>query len=276
MSNMRMFQCVQTCAEVCCTGATMLTIDEIRPLYRHFPITAAFRKYTPADSSHRDYLDTIGERIGEHYVIGDFIAGNWRRKRCTMLSSTKLCRLHDAGTKPMQCRIVPFCAVYPEDWQPVVLAEQHMGAFRGCKGFRAGEQQKHEVWKTGIITDEEVRTAFYRYRDGMARQHGFMQAILDELKQQPAFPRFLAGSGMLEAAIPGPMIFAVLKAAGLREEEYPAYVLSQAALCQRELESRTPSLVFQDSVQELQALIRMYADAFEQMRTGRRSTIEDA
>lgn len=271
----RMFQCVQSCADICCTGATMLTIDEIGTLYRHFPITIGFRKYTPADGSHRDFLDLVGERVGDHYIIGDFIAGNWRKRRCAMLSSSRLCRLHDAGLKPLQCRIVPFCAVYPEDWQQVVLAEQHMGAFRGCKGFRAGEKKNAIVWNAGIITDTEVRQAFYRFRDAMMRQRGFLQTILDELKEQPEFPQFLAGKGILEAPIPGKMLFAILKAAGMPEKEYPAYVIGQAALCQRELAGRTPSLVFRDALQELQALIRMYANAFEQMRTARTITTED-
>jgi Fe-S-cluster containining protein len=251
----------------------MLTIDEIGPLYRHFPITVGFRKYTPADKSRRDFFDMVGERFGDQYIIGDFIAGNWRRKRCTMLSSTRLCRLHDSGQKPLQCRIVPFCAVYPEDWQQVVLAEQHMGAFRTCKGFRAGEKKNAVVWQSGAITDNETRQAFYRYRNAMMRQRGFMQTILDELKELPTFPRFLAGNGILEAPIPGPMLFAVLKTAGLREEEHAAYVLGQAALCQRELESRMPALVFQDSLQEL---LRLHVDTFEQMRTDRNTTTEDA
>lgn len=253
-----MFQCVQACAEVCCTGATMLTINEIGQLFRHFPITVGFRRYAPADSGHRDYLDTIGERIGDHYIIGDFIGGNWRRKRCTMLSSALLCRLHDAGLKPLQCRIVPFCAVYAEEWQQVVLAEQQAGAFRGCRGFRAGQQRSADVWRSGIITDHGVRQAFYRYREGMQRQRGIMQAVLDELKESPEFPRFLSGKGILESPIPASLLVDVLKAAGMREEDYPGYAKDQAILCQRELEGRAPSLVFQDALLELQDLLRAF------------------
>ncbi len=34
MENQKMFQCAVVCAEVCCTGATMLTLDEVGKLYR--------------------------------------------------------------------------------------------------------------------------------------------------------------------------------------------------------------------------------------------------
>jgi len=250
-----MFQCAVACADVCCTGATMLTLDEVGKLYRYFPITVGFRKYTPADGSHREYLDTVGERAGDVYIIGDFIAGNWRRKRCAMLGSTRLCRLHDAGLKPLQCRIVPFCAVYPENWQHVVLAEQQIGAFRKCKGFREGTNKDREVWRNGIITDEETRRAFYRYRESISRQRRFMQAVLDECKALPAFPRFLAGNGILEAPIPASMLFAILSEAGVSDNDYQGYLESQARLCMSELQSRSPALVFQDALAQLQQLL---------------------
>lgn len=255
MENRKMFQCAVVCAEVCCTGATMLTLEEVGKLYRHFPITVGFRKYTPADSSHRDFLDTVGERAGDLYIMGDFIAGNWRRKRCAMLGSTRLCRLHDAGLKPLQCRIVPFCAVYPENWQHIVLAEQEMGAFRECRGFREGAHKNRKAWHDGIITDEEARQAFYGYRESLGRQRRFMQAVLDECKVLPVFPRFLAGKGILEAAIPASMLFALLSEAGVPEGDYQGYLRSQADLCMKELSSRSPSLIFQDALQQLQQLL---------------------
>lgn len=250
-----MFQCAVTCAEVCCTGATMLTLDEVGTLYRHFPITVGFRQYSPVDSSHRDFLDTVAERAGDVYIMGDFIAGNWRRKRCAMLSSARLCSLHNTGLKPIQCRIVPFCAVYPENRQHAVLAEQQMGAFRKCRGFQQGTRKNREVWSNGIITDTETRQAFYGYRENLGRQRRFMQAILDECKALPAFQRFLAGKGILEAPIPASMLSELLSEAGVPEDDHQHYLRFQAELCLRELGSRTPSLVFQDALQQLKQLM---------------------
>jgi Fe-S-cluster containining protein len=250
------FTCVTSCANVCCSGATMVTIDEIAQLYRHFPVTVGFRKYTPLDADHRDFLDTVGERFGSIYVIGDFIAGNWRRKICSMLMVNHRCRLHATDHKPMQCQIVPFCAVFPESAQQMVLVEQQAGAFRKCKGFAAGVDAGAIIWDAGRIVNEDIREPFYRYREGMAKQRVFLQTILDDLKRQPSFERFLYGPGMLEAAIPSALLSEMLNAAALRHELYGDFVDAQVKLCQRELEQTPAAKVFQDYLLELQAFAR--------------------
>lgn len=251
-----LFSCVTTCADVCCSGATMITIDEIARLYRHFPITVGFRKYTPLDAGHRDFFDTVGVRHGSIYVAGDFIAGNWRRKLCSMLMVNYHCRLHNTDHKPMQCRIVPFCAVFPESAQHMVLVHQQAGAFRKCKGFAAGAESGAIVWDAGRIVNGDIRESFYRYREGMVRQRGFLHRILDELKRQPSFERFLSGSGMLEAAVPSAMLQELLQSAGMKKEHFGDFAAAQAKLCRRDLELTPGAAVFQDWLLELQAFAR--------------------
>ncbi len=250
------FSCVTTCADVCCSGATMLTIDEIARLYSYFPITVGFRKYTPFDAAHRDFLDTVGEQFGPIYVVGDFIAGNWRRKRCSMLMVNHHCRLQNIERKPLQCQIVPFCAVFPEAAQQKVLVEQQAGPFRKCRGFAAGVDSGGIVWDAGRIVNEDMREPFYRYREGMVRQRGFLQAILDGLKRQPSFQRFLRGPGMLEAAIPASMLPELLSAAGMKREHYDDFIAAQGKLYRRELELAPEAAVFSDGLLELQGFAR--------------------
>ncbi len=255
-AGVSVFSCVTTCADVCCTGATMLTIDEIASLYRYFPLTVGFRKYTPFDAAHRDFLDTVGERTGSIYVVGDVIAGNWRRKHCSMLMANHHCRLHNIDQKPRQCQIVPFCALFPEAAQQNVLVEQQAGPFRKCKGFAAGVESGAIVWDAGIIVNEDMREPFYRYREGMVLQRGFLQAILDGLKRQPSFQRFLCGPGMLEAAIPAAMLPEILSVARMKRERYDDFIAAQVKLCRREHELSPEAAVFQDCLLELQGFAR--------------------
>ncbi|HMK44910.1 MAG TPA: hypothetical protein VK445_12310 [Dissulfurispiraceae bacterium] len=250
------FSCVQTCAEICCTGATMLTIDEFAKLFRFFAVTAGFRAYTPANAEHRDFLDTVGERIGEKYVIGDFIAGNWRRKRCSMLAADRTCRLHESGFKPMQCQIVPLCAVFPESVQPDVLAQQQAGAFRGCWGFQDGTRTGAILWDAGRIVNEDIREPFYRYREGMVRQRIYLQTILNALKGEDAYHRMLAGKTMLEAAWPADLLLGLLHQAGFSPEQTRTYITVQSEMCRQELDATPEATVFQDSLLELQAAQR--------------------
>ncbi|HSW63959.1 MAG TPA: hypothetical protein VLH56_11730 [Dissulfurispiraceae bacterium] len=255
-AGVSVFSCVTTCADVCCSGATMITIDEIVPLYRYFPITVGFRKYTPLDAGHRDFFDTVGERFGSIYVVGDFIAGNWRRNLCSMLLVNHHCRLHNTSHKPMQCQIVPFCAVFPESAQQMVLVEQQAGAFRKCRGFAAGVESGAIVWDAGRIVNEDIREPFYRYREGMVRQRRFLQVLLDDLKRQPSFERFLSGSGMLEAAVPSAMMPELLQAAGMKKQQFGDFAAAQAKLCRRDFELTPDAAVFQDCLLELQAFAR--------------------
>ena len=80
------FSCVTSCAEFCCGGATLATIEEIKQCYDVFPITLAFRKYRPIDEEHRDFLDAAGMRSGRNYIVGDFVAGNRYAARCILLA----------------------------------------------------------------------------------------------------------------------------------------------------------------------------------------------
>jgi hypothetical protein len=254
------FECTKGCSESCCTGATLITIEEIGKCYDTFPITVGFRKYTPMNSGHEAFLNEIGMESGNHFIVGDFVAGNWRRKRCMALDSKNLCRLHREGRKPLQCRIVPFCAIYPEDRQDIVFVEQKGTKFSGCKGFKPAGETDFTVWQDGMFTNGEYRDAFYGYRRGLAKQKHIMQRILDELKEQKGYSDFLKGEGILETFIPVSILFEVLEVGELPIDEYYSFLREQSRLCQHELMmEKNESPVLKDYLMTLNKIAEMYA-----------------
>jgi Fe-S-cluster containining protein len=255
------FTCLMECAKTCCTGATLITLEEIRHLYDVFPVTVGFRNYLPLSSDHRDLLEMVGFRERTCYVVGDFVAGNRFRKRCTALDRGSLCRLHREGRKPMQCQLVPFCALYPEKMQDMVLAEQRSGTFAGCRGLLEEAGMDHRVWSQGRFTEAGFRAAYYGFQRGLARQRNLMGRLLDSLRQQKSYQVFLRSEGILEAAMPVPMLFDVLAAAGLAPQEHVLFVREQRRLCQREVALGHPSpRVLQDSLATLDNVARQCAD----------------
>lgn len=260
------FKCVSECAGRCCGGATMITIDEIAKLHDVFPITVGFRKYAPADESHEAFLEAVGSRSGKGFIVGDFIAGNWRNDRCPQLGADNLCKLQSEGRKPYQCSIVPFCAVYPEERQDAVFASQRQAAFRKCSGYLAYHENEDVVWKSGRFVQAEYAEAFSRFRSGMLRQAGFMRKILGELKKQSSFSNFLRGDGILETAIPGYLLFDLLDAAGPVAGSRDDYIRRQRELCLHELQySGNPVAVFEDCIGTFKTL---QARPAEQAKSG--------
>ena len=249
------FKCVSECAGKCCGGATMITIDEIAKLYDVFPITVGFRKYGPADEGHEAFLEAVGSRSGKVFIVGDFIAGNWRKGLCSQLGADNLCKLHTEGRKPYQCSIVPFCAVYPEERQDAVFASQRETAFKQCGGYMTYHETEDAVWKSGRFVQPDYAEAFSCFRNGMLRQAGFMRKILAELKKQPVFTSFLRGNGILEAAIPGYLLFDLLDSAGLTAEGREDFIRAQRDRCLRELQSSGKHVaVFEDCIVTLKTL----------------------
>ena len=243
------FKCVSDCAGRCCGGATIITIDEIAKLYGEFPITVGFRNYAPVDEGHEAFLEAVGSNSGKGFIVGDFIAGNWRKSRCSQLAADNLCKLHAESRKPYQCSIVPFCAVYPEERQDAVFASQRQKAFRQCDGYMTNHETEDVVWKSGRFIQPDYAEAFRRFRSGMLRQAGFMRTILAELKKQSVFSSFLRGNGILEAAIPAYLLFDLLDAAGLSSGSREDFVRVQRALCLRELQSSGKHVaVFEDCI----------------------------
>ena len=249
------FECSIDCAGQCCGGATVITIDEIGSLYDVFPITVGFRKYLPVDAGHEAFLEAIGTKTGGHFIAGDFIAGNWRARRCALLGNDNLCKLHKEGRKPIQCSLVPFCAIYPEERQDAVFMEQKKTAFSRCRGFRSPDDMSGVVWRDGKFTDKLYGTAFSAFRSGLLHQKPFMMKILNELKRQKVFHEFLRGTGILEAAIPVNLLFDLLDAAGITVESRSIYIDRQRELFVRELKtSEKPVAVFSDSIETVRRI----------------------
>ena len=225
------FSCVTSCAESCCGGATLVTIEEIKQCYDVFPITLGFRKYIPIDEEHRDFLDAVGMRSGRSYIVGDFVAGNRYAARCAALGADSLCTLRTTKKRPAQCQLVPFCALYPEKNQDLVIDEQRTGKFFKCRGFTSPENHTAMVWKQGMFTDAAYRDAYGTYQRGLLKQWPITIAILNELRKQASFGEFLAGNGILEVAISAHFLHDVLSAAGFRSDEFHCFVREQSRVC---------------------------------------------
>ncbi len=247
------FACRAECAEFCCGGATLITIDEIRKCCDLFPISVGFRKYTPLDASHRDLLDAVGVPCRGRFVVGDFIAGNRHIARCLALNNGSLCSLHGTDRKPAQCRLVPFSALYPEERQDILFDEQRKGKFARCRGFIGPEDAQHIVWRGERFVDQSYRRAYYDYQRGALKQASLMRQILDGLRGQEAYGEFLSGEGILEVAVPASLLPQVLDEAGFSRGEHQSYVQTQWRLCRREsvrTEGRNP--VLEDCAAELE------------------------
>ncbi len=255
------FSCEKDCSKWCCGGATLVTVSEIKSCYRLFPITIGFRTYLPVDTAHRDFLESVGMKIGNRYVVGDFIAGNRYRKSCVALDKNGLCRLHKKEQKPAQCQLVPFCALFPEDKQDSIFMDQKKTTFSHCKGFRDTDAMEHAVWKDGRFIDQSYRHAFYAYRRGLKEQKPIMQKVFEELRGQQSHYNFLQGEGILEAHIPLSLLFDVLEMAGLRPDEYQAFLSDQRTLCHRELVvERIDNPVLDDYLTMLNKIAELYAE----------------
>lgn len=238
----------------------MLALEEIRRCYDIFPITVGFRKYAPMDSRHEAFLDAIGFKSGNRYIVGDFIGGNRHRARCVALNDENLCSLHAEGRKPLQCRIVPFCAIYPEYGQNIIFREQRETKFSKCRGFRTAGEKDTIVWSEGRFTDSDYRDAFYGYRNSLVEQKPIMGRILEDIKPQRAYDDFLKGEGILETFIPPSMIFDVLEAGMFRIEEYYDFLRIQGRLCYIELSSGHPvGQVLEDYLGALNKIAEFYA-----------------
>jgi len=250
------FLCTKKCSEVCCNGATLITIDEIKKYYDVFPIYIGFRKYFPLDKEHKIFLKNVGGEIDDYYIIGDFIAGNRFKKTCTALDKDGLCRLHKEEKKPIQCRIVPFCAIYPEELQDVVFEEQRKVKFARCEGYA---QTAPIAWKDGIFIEPVIRDAFYEFQTGIKKQSPFMKEILLAIYKEDFFKDFLEGEGILEMPIPIPILFNILEEAGFSDEESINFIISQAKICLKELEDEAAeNTVIEDCFAELNEFAKSY------------------
>jgi Fe-S-cluster containining protein len=247
------FACRAECAEFCCGGATLITIDEIRRCYDLFPISVGFRKHTPLDALHRDLLDAVGVPWSGRFIVGDFIAGNRHIARCLALNDGNLCSLHGTEKKPAQCRLVPFSALYPKERQDVLFEAQRKGKFARCRGFVDPESAKDIVWREGSFVDQAYRRAYYDFQRGALKQAPLMRRILEGMRGQEAYAQLLGGEGILEVAIPASFLPQVLDEAGLLPEEHQNCVEAQWRLCRREsvrAEGRNP--VLEDCIAELE------------------------
>lgn len=176
------------------------------------------------------------------------------------LDEEGFCRLHREERKPLQCLIVPFCAIYPENRQDVIFDEQKGGKFAKCRGFRPAEDTRSIVWENGRFVDSHYRDAFSRFQEGLVRQRPIMQKILEGLGSKRACREFLKGEGILETFIPLSMLFDVLEAGGLPEEEYYSFLKEQSRVCYKELVvDREKSQVLEDYLNELNRIAELYA-----------------
>jgi hypothetical protein len=255
------FVCEKLCSEFCCNGATLITVEEIKDFYEIFPIYIGFRKYSPLDKEHKTFLKNMGGEIDDYYILGDFIAGNRFRKNCLALDEDKLCRLHKIGKKPLQCRIVPFCAVYPEGLQDFVFMEQRKVKFARCEGYKDSSFTDSIVWKDGSFTEPALRNAFYDFQRGFKKQSSIMKDILLTIYKEDFFKDFLEGEGILEMPIPIPLLFDILEAAGFADDESIKFIIAQTRICQKELEDEsTQNTVIEDWFMELNELTRTYME----------------
>lgn len=264
--NICSFFCEKSCSHVCCNGATLITIEEIKDLYDIFPIYIGFRKYFPLDKEHKTFLKNMGGEVDDYYILGDFIAGNRFSKTCFALDKDKLCRLHKIGKKPLQCRIVPFCAVYPEGLQDIVFAEQRKAKFAECKGYKESSFSESIVWKEGCFTDLSIKNAFFDFQRGFSKQSSVMKDILLAIYKEDFFKDFLDGEGILEMPVPTPFLFNVLEKAGFSDEESMKFIISQTKICQRELANEsTQNTVIEDWFIELNELTRKYLEYLREL-----------
>ncbi len=224
---------------MCCTGATLITAREIKDLFRIFPLTIGFRKYRPISEGHLNLLESVGLNLGNFFIVGDFIAGNWRAPRCVALNKDNYCSLHGQGLKPLQCQLVPFCAVYPEDAQYLVIGQRRQESYSRCLGFVKAEKV---VWEKGSFVDDCYRYAFYGYQQALMRQRDFMVNVLRSMRGTEPYKRFLKGSGILEIPILSAISEDLMTLIGFTLQETESFLITQRQLMQQEAK------LFRDSV----------------------------
>lgn len=262
--NVCSFECEKICSEVCCNGATIITIEELKNLYDVFPIYIGFRKYTPVDREHKTFLQAIGGELDDHFIVGDFIAGNRFKNRCLALDDDNLCMLQKEGRKPLQCKIVPFCAIYPESAQDLVFQQQKIAKFAKCKGYKQSSEIDKIVWRGGFFTDFYLKDAFLSFQQGLTKQSPFMKEILLAIYKEDFFKDFMEGEGILEMPIPIPILFNILEEAGFSDDEMLQFIICQARICRKELtEGSAENTVIEDWYHELIEFVQEYSNFIE-------------
>lgn len=221
-----------------------MTAEEVKQLYSVFPITIGFRKYRPVNEGHLRLLEAFGLNMGSFFIVGDFIAGNWRAARCRALGKGRLCYLHSQGLKPIQCVVVPFCAIFPEDIQHLVIAQRRQETFSRCEGFKPDSAV---VWSEGSFINTRYREAFYRYQQALMYQRDFMVKALKAMRGNLAYRRFLQGEGILEMPISAGILDDFSAITGLSGQEVGRFITAQRQLYIREAEIKGES-IFADAL----------------------------
>ncbi len=228
-----------------------MAAKEIKGLYKVFPITVGFRKYTPVNEEHLLLLDDFGTNMGGFYIVGDFIAGNWRNNRCIALSDNNTCSLHTAGLKPLQCSLVPFCALYPESIQHLIIEQQKRETYSDCLGFKGNDET---VWQGGIFVNQALKDAFVGYQRALREQKEFMQRLLRAMRGSDGYRAFLAGRGILETAIPVFLYNDLFMLIGIQEEETSSLIESQIRVMEDRTREDKNESVFNDALRELRKI----------------------
>ncbi|MFQ3574640.1 MAG: hypothetical protein SNJ53_08435 [Thermodesulfovibrionales bacterium] len=239
------FRCTISCAEVCCSGATLLTLKDIQHVYKTFPITLGFWKYRPLTPLDEDFFREVGYAVGDFFVIGEFIGGNWRRKRCNGLGKDKRCVLQLKGLKPLQCRLIPFSAVFDESVQGKVIDYQRSNIFARCQGFA---EDDNLVWENGRFVDMELKRDFDNYRHTLRLQRSLMVSVLKEIKGSSAYRDFIHGShGILEVPVLESVFEDFLRLTSIGLENKNDYVVNQIRLLE-EVRDVEKADVFSDAI----------------------------
>ena len=260
--NQVCFTCFKDCASLCCSGATLLTASEISNLSHLFPITVHFNKISPQNEEHKLLLDSIGINRGRHYIVGDFVAGNWRDKTCSMLNQNKECKLHLEGIKPIQCIIVPFDAIYPESLQGLVIVEQRAGKFFRCQGFK---DTKSLIWEKGHFKEGAFYKAFRDYHREMGRQRDFMDKLLGFLKKNDSYKDFVSGRGILESPIIDEVFDNFVELVGFKKLEINAFIKNQMSLLKRQVNIHGSNNVFADALEILKKRLPKISDSTKKL-----------
>lgn len=220
------FQCVIHCSSLCCGGATILTLKEIKKLYRFFPVTIGFRKIFPLNSAHKSYIEEIAIKYKNFYIIGDFVAGNRLKKRCQMLKDS-LCLIN--SFKPLQCSVIPFSVTFPEELQNLVIAKKRQGAFKFCKGFIDDSKL---VWDDKFV-DKELRENFYKLLENFIFQRDIIEKIFLKFENNPFFKKLIQSEeGLFEVPIISDFIDEICGIASIDKKEFIKF---QKSLFVREL-----------------------------------------
>lgn len=242
------FECQIECSSLCCGGATIITLDEIGKYYSDFPITIAFQKIIPVDEFHAQYLSDFLIKKERFFIVGDFVAGNRLKRRCSKLKNS-LCQLHNTG-KPLQCRVVPFSVTFPEEYQDRVINYRRKGAFRNCKGFSS---KSNILWR-GRFEDRELSICFYKLKENMRAQREILFSILNTLSGSKTYKIFIEKeTGLLELPIPRAFLFDILERAKIEKPE--DFIRHQKRLLISELSAgQTRNPLFSEALEELEAI----------------------